>query len=95
MPENFIKKQNLKNVLYRGARYWIYEIDSAHPCDVFAQAYPLLVYDTVDRYIAAGCNYDLSGELNLGSFPESVLVSGSSYRSLIRNIRNELKQFES
>ena len=80
-------------VLYKSRRFWIFEIDKEHPYESFEESYALIVYDNLERCPAAFCQKDLSGDLNLGTFPYGMSVSGKDYDSLIENIRKRQKLF--
>ncbi len=86
-------------VLYKGKRYWIYEIDEEHPCtehpyETFERYYEVVVYDKLEALPVAFCHRDLTGDLNLGTFQSNLTVSGTDYRSLISNIEAAIRYFD-
>ena len=76
----------LKNhkILYKGKRYWVFEIDKEHPFENMEDVCSIIVYDKFCDGIACYCNYKEDGTM-VGDIPysqQSIDVEGKDGRDI-------------
>jgi hypothetical protein len=83
------------NILYKGRRYWVIEIDTDHPFETLEEDYTVIVFDKLYDEPVAFCDANLNGYVSCGGLLHNVPVYGINPRALarevsmvIRNLRN-------
>ena len=76
----------LKNhkILYKGKRYWVFEIDKEHPFENMEDVCSIIVYDKSCDGIACYCNYKDDGTI-VGDIPysqQSIYIEGMDGRDI-------------
>jgi hypothetical protein len=76
----------LKNhkILYKGKRYWVFEIDKEHPFENMEDVCSIIVYDKFCDGIACYCNYKEDGTI-VGDIPysqQSIDIEGKDGRDI-------------
>ena len=76
----------LKNhkILYKGKRYWVFEIDKEHPFENMEDVCSIIVYDKFCNGIACYCNYKEDGTI-VGDIPysqQSIDIGGKDGRDI-------------
>jgi hypothetical protein len=87
---NLYKRPLLKNhkVLYRGKRYWVFEVDNENPYESAEIASSLVVFDKLYGAIAAFCN-QINGSGYEGVIPigqNSIEIKAENIRALVAEV---------
>ena len=71
-------------ILYKGKRYWVFEIDKEHPFENMEDVCSIIVYDKLCDGIAAYCDYSKNGKI-VGGIPysqQSIDIEGKDGRDI-------------
>jgi hypothetical protein len=77
-------KLNGHKILYKGKRYWVFEIDKDHPFENMEDVCSIIVYDKFCDGIASYCNYRDDGTI-IGDIPysqQSIDIEGKDGREI-------------
>lgn len=75
-------------VLYRGKRYWVFEISSENPFENMEDVCSIIVYDKFCAASAAYCTYSKDGKI-VGNIPysqQSIEIEGGSAREIASQV---------
>ena len=71
-------------ILYKGKRYWVFEIDKEHPFENMEDVCSIIVYDKFCDGIVCYCNYKEDGTI-VGDIPysqQSIDIEGKDGRDI-------------
>jgi hypothetical protein len=81
-------------VLYRGKRFYVFEVDAEHPFENFEAHAQVLVYDARYGSPVAFCDANLNGVVAPGTMQDSIPVYGMNPRELVQEVKAALTVFE-
>jgi len=75
-------------MLYKGKRYWAFEINQEHPFENYEQDCSIIIYDKLCGGVAAWCDMSGNGQF-AGHMPysqQSIEIEGKTIRDLVQNV---------
>lgn len=87
---------NGHKVLYKGSRYWVFEVSKEFPFRGCEDIDKIVVYDGIYKTVIAWCHLDENGEY-VGEVPcgQHLLgVSGKTVRDLVNDVSKTLRYVE-
>ncbi len=76
------------NVLYKGKRYWVFEISNEHPYEDYEKDYSIIIFDKLCGGVAAWVNKlsdnTYSGDMSYSQ--QSIDISGSTIREIVDKV---------
>jgi len=76
------------HVLYKGRRYWAFEINQEHPYENYEKDCSIIIYDKLCGGVAAWCDKTSNGQFT-GDMPysqQSIEIDGKSIRDLVQSV---------
>ncbi len=87
-------KLNGHAVIYKGRRFWIFDISEFHPFFGHEAHCDVIVFDKLHNCPIGFCDRNLNCNVSLGTIQESFPVYGSSPEQLIVEVKKALKAFD-
>ena len=81
-------------VLYRGNRFYVFEVDALHPFSGFEAHAQVLVWDGRYGDTVAFCDANLNGYVAPGTVQDSIEIYGMNPRELVQEVKRALNLFE-
>lgn len=81
-------------VIYKGRRFWVFEISGLHPFFGHEAHCDVIVYDKLHNCPIGFCDKNLNGYVSLGNLQGSYPIYGSNPEQLIVEVRKALKTFD-